>query len=165
MEFRLTTTGAELRPDLVVTIRHDKIRVPILFMECKQRAGVTVDSMWRDASKYLQYLPPSSEHFVVNYDSYEGAQKRKRAAGDRELLALGDVRPGGNGLPVLRDAIARTFGRDSVLLVLLLDTTGSMDSKLPAVASTSEHYKPHRRVCYPRLFYSSRTGIIMTCTL
>lgn len=135
MEFPISSHDQDLRPDMVIAIRHGESRVPLRFVECKQRMNVTADAMWGDARKYLPSMPRGSEHVVLNYDSYpDGASSVETDAEQRTLISMGGVRPDGTGEGWFRRLISETFGGDDAW-VLVVDTTGSMHGLLPMIAN------------------------------
>ncbi len=99
---------------------------------------MTETMMLRDASKYLTSMPLQSQHLLVNYDKFRetatSLQHRIEKNG-REITALEEVRPGGNGLPSLLRFVAQTVGAQAICWFVLVDTTGSMHDKLPFVAN------------------------------
>jgi hypothetical protein len=138
MEYPLIAlSGKVLRPDIAFVVSHRDSRIPVSFIECKQRVNVAETAMLEDASKYLASMPLQSEHLLVNYDRFREVptDRRYRIEHDwRELIALDEVRPGGKGLPALLRFVAQTIGAQGTCWFVLVDTTGSMHHKLGSVA-------------------------------
>lgn len=123
-----------LRLDLAFVLRTPQFRMPLHFVECKQRINVSASAMANDASKYLALMPRRTTHFLVNYDSFDSPTVTTTPDNDgRSIMCFGDVRPDEPALTGFRRCIRSLLfcGRSFYILV---DTTGSMHSKIQEVA-------------------------------
>jgi len=130
-----------LRLDLAFVLRTPQLRVPLHFIECKQRINVSAQAMASDASKYLPFMPQSTAHLLVNYDSFidpEFSTKSDKAG--RSIKCIGDVRPDEPSLTVFLQLIHNIIPYGSSIYILL-DTTGSMHKKIRLVAEHCEGLK------------------------
>lgn len=139
-EFPLPSAAdPKFRPDIVIALRTGTGRVPLHFVECKQRATERLSRTLRDACKYVDFMPSGSEHLLINYDSWGVSPLRESSKG-RGILAVGEARPGGAGLEPIERFLFRIFGGGQ-LWAILVDTTSSMAGKIPRIAECIRNLK------------------------